>query len=108
MDYLVDEELAGWLYFKPCGQWLNVQMETSDKRSALGFHIFISDVDSRIESILGKGVVDTKLLSVEAHRRKGLPTNPQLVIWTGFRRWACANLTKFNKVKLEKSFIQRG
>ena len=104
----MDMESGRWPHLQVCSQQLNVQMETSDKRSALGFHIFISDVDSRIESILGKGVVDTKLLSVEAHRRKGLPTNPQLVIWTGFRRWACANLTKFNKVKLEKSFIQRG
>lgn len=60
----MDEGVAGWLYQKSCGQRLHVQMETSDRRPAGGFHIFISDVHSRVEPILSKGVVDTKLRGV--------------------------------------------
>jgi len=31
MDQSVDKELAGWVHSNSCGQWLNVQVETSDE-----------------------------------------------------------------------------
>lgn len=53
---LVDKELAEWSQSKCCGQWLNVQAESSDKhlphRLALGsvlFNIFARDIDSGIK-----------------------------------------------------------
>ncbi|GAB0207289.1 mitochondrial enolase superfamily member 1 [Grus japonensis] len=33
------QELAGWSHSKNCGQWLNVQVETSDKWCPSGVHI---------------------------------------------------------------------
>ena len=34
-----DKELAGWLHAKSCGQWLNAQVETSDKWCSSGVRI---------------------------------------------------------------------
>ena len=36
MDQLGDKELAGWLHLKSCGQWLNVQVETSNEWHSSG------------------------------------------------------------------------
>ena len=38
MDHSVDKELAGWSHSKSCGQWLDIQVETSDEwcSSAVG------------------------------------------------------------------------
>ena len=44
MDHLVDKELAVWLQTKSCGQWLNVQLETSDEWHSLGVGIGTSTV----------------------------------------------------------------
>jgi len=31
MNHSVDKELAGWSHSKSCGQWLDVQVKTSDE-----------------------------------------------------------------------------
>ena len=35
----VDKKLAGWLHSKSCGQWLDVQVETSDEQHSSRFGI---------------------------------------------------------------------
>jgi len=54
MDHSVDKEFAGQLHSKSCGQWLDVQVETSDEWCSSGVgtgtdtNIFVSDMDSGI------------------------------------------------------------
>jgi len=55
MDHSMDKELAGWSHSKSCSQWLDVQVETSDKwRSSAvgtetGTNIFVNNMDIGIE-----------------------------------------------------------
>lgn len=62
------EELAGWSDPQCCDQWLNIQVETSDKWHSSGvgigvalLNIFVSDMDSVTEGILRKFANDSKL-----------------------------------------------
>jgi len=75
MDHLMDKELAGWSHSKSCSQWLNVQVETSGVPQGLVsglvvFRMFVSHMDSGIESTFSKFIVDTKLCGV-ADRLEG-------------------------------------
>jgi len=82
MDHSVDKELAGWSHSKNCDQWLDVQMETSDKChswSVLGpalFNIFVSNMDSAIECTLSKFANDTKLCSTVSTLEGWHPERP--------------------------------
>ncbi|GAB0181993.1 cAMP-dependent protein kinase inhibitor alpha [Grus japonensis] len=103
MDHSVDKELAGRLYSESCSQWLNVQVETSDKwrssdPSVLGpalFNIFVSDMDSGIKCTLSKFAADTKLCGAV---NRGTLTG----------RWGHANLMKFNKAKCKVLHMGQG
>ena len=44
MDHSVDKELAGWSRSKSCGQWLDVQVETSDEWCSSGVSMGTSAV----------------------------------------------------------------
>ena len=68
MNHSVDKELAGWSHSKSCGQWLHVQVQSSDEwrpqGSGLGpalFNIFVGNMDSGIECTLSKFNNDTEL-----------------------------------------------
>jgi len=83
------------LHLKSSGQWLNIQMETSDKWCPSGvhtgtstFYIFINDTDSGIECALGKFAADTP------ERQDAIQRDPDKL-----ERWACMNLMRFSKAK---------
>jgi len=111
MDHAVDKELAGWLHAKICGQWLDVQVDTSDEcpqGSVLGpvlLNIIVSDVDSGIECTLSNfadnskmhGAVDT-LDGRDAIQRD----------LDRLERCACANLVKSNEAKCKVLHTGRG
>ncbi|GAB0206104.1 cAMP-dependent protein kinase inhibitor alpha [Grus japonensis] len=98
MDHSVDKELAGWSHSKSYGQWLNVQVDNSDKWRSSGalFNIFVSNMDSGIECILSKFANDTKLCGVVdmLEGRDAIQTDLDRL-----ERWARANHMKFNKAK---------
>jgi len=101
MDHSVDKELAGWSLSKSCGQWLNVQVENSNKWcsqvSVLGlvlFDIFVRDVDSGIECTLSKFADDAKLCGAVNTLEGRDATQRDL---NRLERWARENRTKFSK-----------
>ena len=102
MDHSLDKDPARWTHSKSCSQWLDVQVETSDKcASRVGtgvgvFNIFAGDMDSGTECTLGKFADDTKLCGVVdmLKGRDGIQRDLDRL-----HRWACANLTNFNKAK---------
>lgn len=82
MDHLVDKELARWLHSKNSGQWVDVQVESSDEwclflcmalflHIAL-FNIFVSNMGSGNKCTLRK-LADKKQLcdAVNIQERKG-------------------------------------
>jgi len=103
MDCSVEKELAGWSQSKSCGQWVDVQVEISDKQHSSGvsmgpvpFHIFVGDMDSGIECTISKFANATKprgAVDIVEGRDAIKRALDRL------ERWACANLMKFNKAK---------
>ena len=81
----MDKELAGWLYSRSCGQWL----------------------DFRVECTLSKFVNDTKLCGVvdTLERRNAIQRHLEI---DRLERWPYVNLMKFNKAKCNMLHMGRG
>lgn len=58
MDHSIDTQLAGWLHWNSCDEWLSVQVEASDKWGSSGISIrtsiFSSNMDTEIECTVSK------------------------------------------------------
>ena len=70
------------------------------------FNIFVGDMDSGIECTLSKFANDTKLCgAVDTLEGRDVPSRGT---WTRLKRWAHANLIKFNKVKCKVLHMGQG
>jgi len=71
MDQMPVKELAGWSHSGSCGQWLSVQVETSDKWRSSGISAGTGiNTDSGIECTFNKFADNTKLSGVVDTRGK--------------------------------------
>ena len=93
MEHLVDQELAGWSHSKSWGQWLHVQVQSSDEQHPQGlglglvlFNIFVGDMGSGMEA-------PSACLPTTLEGR----IHPEGPGQAGEGRWA--NLMEFNKAK---------
>ncbi|PKU34758.1 rna-directed dna polymerase from mobile element jockey-like [Limosa lapponica baueri] len=102
-ERLVDEELVEWSHPEGSGQWLNVQMENSDKWCPQGpilglvlFSVFIYGIDSQMKCTLPVFADDTKISGVVDMPEEWDAIQRDL---EKLKKWACVNLMRFNKAK---------
>ncbi|PKU29513.1 rna-directed dna polymerase from mobile element jockey-like [Limosa lapponica baueri] len=103
MDYSMDKELAGWPHSKGRGQWLDVQVVTSDEWCSSevstgtgAIQHLCGDVDRGIECTLRNFADKTKLCGMVNMLEGRCAIQRDLDI---LERWAYVNLMKFNKAK---------
>jgi len=111
-DVFTTQWIKNWLdgHSKDCGQWLYVQVESSDKspqRSILGlvlFNIFINDIDSGIECTLSNFSDDTKSDVVDtAEGRDAIQRDVDRL-----EKGAPVNLVRVNNVKWKVLHLGHG
>lgn len=85
MDHSIDTQLAGWLHWNSCDEWLSVQVEASDKWGSSGISIrtgiFSSNMDTEIECTVSKFGDDADFHG-QTHCRERMRSRGILIVLT--------------------------